>query len=263
MTYAWNKSEVGMEFYEVHMRAKQTQQEDPVNAYQVRALANDLGFFSEVFLDNTSVDADVDTNNAVYYCDATAGNIALDLASESIADESAGDVIVFQRTDSGANTVNIDDENALTTSLAVGETAVFKYSTKLEFWLKTVNSTQMNAYTRLGILDEGPAIMTEQGDTRMTAVGYNIFTKNAKFECNDLNVSEESTDFYRSLVTNGNVDIMFYCKENPEKSVFMFDFDLEHYVNVTGNNWNVIPLSGIRETSTANVGNHIQLLTFS
>ena len=262
--YIPNDTDAVKNFYEVHLRKTKTF-EDPLRVYQLDALANNLSGFGITALINTSTGADVDTNNSVYECNAITANVVIDLASETIAGEVLGDILIFTVTNPD-NDTRITDENSLLTILdVVGDIAVFKYNTvgtKWEFYFKSASGTsasQEDYFTEVGILDEGPMINTEKGDGRMTSKGYELYAKKISFEANDLQVNEANSDYYRSVVESGNVDIMFYNPDDTDHSTFLLDFPLESFLNIKGNSWNTIPFSGSKEVAKSSVSNYIKL----
>lgn len=261
MTYGYGDTDAVKNYFEVHLRSTKTF-EDPQTTNQLRALANDLGGFGITILINTSTGADVDTNNSLYECDATSGAVSIDLAAEIIAGEVAGDILIFKATNVGF-TVTITDENALATVLShVNDVIVCKYSTKWEYWFMAHDgdtANQEDYFTEIGVLDEGPEIITEKGDTKTTSKGNELFSKKINFSTNDLQVNEANSDFYRSIVAAGNVDIMFYEPNYPNHSKFLLNFPLENYLNIKGNTWNTIPLSGSKEMANTDMSTYLKL----
>lgn len=260
MTYISNDTDAVKNFYEVHLRKTKTF-EDVDTANQLRCLADNMGGFGITVLINTSDGADVDTNNSLYECNATAGAVAIDLALAT-ANKTTGDILIFKAINV-ANAITITDENALATVMnTVNDVIVFKYSTKWEFYFMAVDGdtgNQEDYFTEVGVLDEGPSITTEQGDSKMTSKGYEISAKKISFEANDLQVNEANSDYYRSVVLAGNVDIMFYNPEDVDHSSFLLDFPLEAFLNIKGNSWNTIPFSGSKEISKENISTHLKL----
>ena len=267
--YIPNDTDAVKNFYEVHLRKTKTF-EDPLRVYQLDALANSLSGFGITVLINTSTGADIDTANSLYECSAASGNIAIDLAdidAPLTGNEVLGDILIFKVTNTnvgvGDYTVTITDDNSLATILdTVNDVIVFKYSTKWEFYFMAHDGNTANQedyFTEVGILDEGPMINTEKGDSRMTSKGYELYAKKISFEANDLQVNEANSDYYRSVVESGNVDIMFYNPDDTDHSTFLLDFPLESFLNIKGNSWNTIPFSGSKEVAKSSVSNYIKL----
>ena len=264
MTYIPNDTDAVKNFYEVYLRKTKTF-EDVDRIYQLKALANDLSDFGITALINTSTGADFDTVNSLYACDATTGAVAIKLAdidAPLTGNEVAGDILIF-RADNVDNAVTITDDNALATVMnTVNDIIVFKYTTKWIYWFMAVDgdtANQEDYFTEVGILDEGPMITTEKGDSKMTSKGYELYAKKINFESNDLQVNEANSDFYRSLTASGDVDIMFYNPEDTDHSTFLLNFPLENYLSIKGNSWNTIPFSGSKEMDKTNISNFLKL----
>jgi hypothetical protein len=263
MTYSATKNNISKNIYNVLIRSANDNPLTSMNELTLRALANDIGYFgTPIILNNDSIGADVETKNALYYLDATAGNVVIDISEHAISNPLLGDVLLFQRTDVSANTCTVIDENLVEISLAVGESAIFIRTIKFQFLKKTVSSIQSETYTKIGVLEEAPAIYTEKGDSKATEYGTEIFTKLIKFECNDLQVNKANSDYYKALIALGNVDVLFYNEAEPEKSVKLLNFPLEDNLKITGNNWNILPLTGTKEVTNETVNNSIILLQF-
>ena len=272
--YIPNDTDAVKNFYEVHLRKTKTF-EDPTRVYQLMALANDIGGFTETVIvgdASPSQGDEVDTNNSVYECSGNAAACNIDLADIPApaggfsGDEVEDDILIFKATDVTTGNIVITDETPVITTLnTANDVVVYKYdfaSSKWVYWCMAIDgdtANQEDYFTEVGILDEGPSIITEKGDSRMTSKGYELYAKKISFESNDLQVNEANSDFYRSVVATGNVDIMFYNPEDTDHSSFLLNFPLDSFLSIKGNSWNTIPFSGSREMDKANIGNFLKL----
>lgn len=272
MVYGYTDTDAEKNYYEVHIRATKTY-EDPDYANLLHALANDLAYFGEVTAivgDGTADQGDeAIAVNKVYELDGTTATCTLDLAT-AVNGTANGQILVFKAINLD-NSVRVTDEAGSPAThifVDVNDIIVYYWDYASDDWIFAFQSasgdtstfaTYSPYFTEIGVLEEGPMVMTEQADTKVTNKGDTLSTKNVKFEANDLQVNEANNDFYNALVAAGNVDLLYYNPNNLDHSVAVLNFSLDKYLAIKGNTWNTIPLIGTKETTNANIGSYLKL----
>jgi hypothetical protein len=247
--YSASNSNIKKNNYSIYIRETNTF-ENPVTTNQLKAILNDLDSFPVVLLDDASTGANVNATNTLYKCDASSGNVDIDVIANTITGESAGDVIIFKASAIG-NIIRIYDEDGLNYKIdyEIGDYCVMVYSgTKWQMYYQQINysTTQSTYYTKIGACEEKPTIKASQGQSINTSEGDELtVSENLELSLNDLNIDEDNYTFLRSL---DYVDICFYYKSNPNGTIFVKNILANSFAEITGNDLNKIVLNAKLES---------------
>ena len=254
--YVPGNSDVTINEYLIYIRThKAAETVDSVQ--RLRALVWDFETISVALTADSglTISGNAGKGGSIYGIDANAGAVAIDLANYPVGSEAPvdGDIIIFYAVNVD-NAVTVIDETtvtAITTTLdAVGEAVALEFTdAKWIFWtLLNDTGVQNREYTGIGRCEEKPTIKTAIEMTKKLDTGdEKDVSESLEYAAKDLQVNSANRDFLKGVISDSNIDIIYYCKTSstvyPEKSIRIFDVPLKSFLEVIGNEVNSVNIT--------------------